>query len=76
MRVSQAVKVVFRDAVLYGRIWDFDGGIVIVRTPAGSEVRSGRVWVHPIQDDEDMARLRGFEDDAKRAGQDYSRKEE
>lgn len=74
MRVSQAVKVVFRDAVLYGRIWDFDGGIVIVRTPAGTEVRAGRVWVHPIQDDEDMARLMGFEDDAKRAGQDYSGK--
>lgn len=75
MRVSQAVKVVFRDAVLYGRIWDFDGGIVIVRTPAGSEVRAGRVWVHPIQDAGEIARLKGFEDDAKRAGQDYSRKE-
>lgn len=75
MRVSQAVKVVFRDAVVYGRIWDFEGGVVIIRTPAGSEVYAGRVWVHPIQDAEEMARLKGFEDDAKRAGQDYSRKE-
>lgn len=77
MRISQAVKVVFPSGgatVALGRIWEFDGGIAIVRTPHGSELRAGRLWVRPL-DSAERAALKGFEEHAATVGMDYSKKD-
>jgi len=74
MRVHQAVRVVTREngMTIYGRIWEFDGGIVYVRTPHGSTIRAGRLFVCPISDDVGFAKLREYEDEARKVGRDYN----
>lgn len=70
LRVASAVKFDrgFGHFV-YGRVWDFDGGIVLVRSPHGTEYRMGRFWVKQC-DVEDLVKLREFERLAKVDGRD------
>lgn len=69
MRVHHAVVVrcVGTDDRLYGRITGFEGTpldgihpIIVVHTPGGSVVRSGRAWVRPA-DEVELATLYGYE---------------
>lgn len=74
MRIHQAVRVAMApdaSVAIYGRIWEFDGGIVFVRTPHGSTIRAGRLFVHPIVDEDGLARLRHYEELARLEGRDY-----
>ena len=61
MKVHQAVKVVFHGSAVLGRVWAIDGGVVTVRTPHGSEIVSGRVWVRELVDAADFDALHRYE---------------
>lgn len=50
---------------IYGVIHAFDGGVVEVKTPHGSTIRTGMVWVHPIVLDDDKKAYNEFVQSAK-----------
>lgn len=76
MRIHHAVVVRWHgtDVRAYGRIEGFEGvafdgihPIVVVRTPGGSTIKAGRVWVKPA-DEIELASLYGYEFAAREAG--------
>lgn len=48
------------DPRAYGRFLESDGGIFVVVTPGGSELRSGMVWVRPIAEGSEEEKMLEF----------------
>lgn len=68
LRVGDPILLEFGDAKTYGRVFNVEGTpfhgvfpIICLRTPHGSILRSGRVWVRRIVSVEDLARLADLE---------------
>jgi len=62
MKIGDNVKIVFGGKIL-GTVVGIDGGRIRVRTSHGSEIVSGFVWVHHL-DDGDMVKFQQLQHDA------------
>lgn len=68
MRLGDPVVYRRHGGTIYGRIAGLEGDeydgehpILVLRTPHGSEVRAGRIWIAPITTPEDLAALADYE---------------
>lgn len=60
-KVGDPAKINYAGATIYGNIELIQGGIITLRTPGGSQITSGRIWVTVLTLEEDLEKLRHFE---------------
>ena len=76
LRIGDPITIESGRSKVYGRVSEFGGTefrgtfpVIYLRTPHGSVMRAGRVYVRRLVSAEDRARLAELEDDAKSAAE-------
>jgi hypothetical protein len=60
------IKMVYKDAKAYGRVDHTAGGIVYLRTPGGSLIKCGSLYVEKIKTKEDFEQLDYWDKESKK----------